>query len=347
MTAEIRPWLEQLEAAIDLDWERRKLEAWKRVLEFQPVEDRFEANRSHGGREPGDWPPVRMSAALNDPGQMLLQQLGEVYKAACARTLRVPNIRCNYGTGILSSLFGAELFLMDDELNTLPTTRPMTGEGTIARVIAKGVPDPEAGLGGRVFETAAYFREALAPYPKTREAVWIYHPDFQGPIDVAELLWGSELYLAFYEQPERVKALTGLITETYIRMMRRWQALIPPRDPVCSAHWGLLIRGQIMLRDDSIVNLSPEMYAEFVKPYDERLLAEFGGGVMHFCGRGSQHIELMTDSQHLTGVNPSQPHLNDMAAVWRATVGRGKTLACPFHAEALRGLDLRRGVVLT
>ncbi len=33
------------------------------------------------------------------------------------------NIRCNFGTGCLSSLFGAEVFYMDRELNTLDKNR--------------------------------------------------------------------------------------------------------------------------------------------------------------------------------------------------------------------------------
>ena len=348
MAVELAPWLETLENTIDLDWEREKFERWRRVLDFQPVDGAFRvAATAAGGREPGDWPRVSVNQAIADPALMLLQQLRPVYEAACRRSHAALNIRCNYGTGILPSLFGAELFWMDEQLDTLPTTRPLEGEDAIDRLLDSGVPPLENGLGGRVFETAEFFMEALAPYPGIREAVWLYHPDLQGPIDVVELLWGSGMYYAFYEEPEKLKALTALVTETYIRFLRRWLELVKPRaGGEYMAHWGCFFKGQVMLRDDTVVNLSPEMYAEFVRPHDERILEEFGAGAIHFCGKADHLVELMTASPRLTALNLSQPELNDMRKVYRATVERGIVLNCPWREEALAGLDLSRGVVL-
>ncbi len=347
MAIELKRYLEKLEESIDLEWEHKKLVEWKHVLAFEPIEGRFETGASAGKRvEPGEWPQVRVNEAIHDRERMLLQQLREPYRIACGRLYAVPNIRSNYGTGILPTLFGAEMFWMEDDLDTLPTARPLDGDDPIARLLDAGAPDLGAGLGARVFETAEYFQETLAPYPKAREAVWLYHPDLQGPIDVVELLWGSAMFLAFYEAPDRIRAVTELVTETYIRFLTKWLERFPPRDGgEHMAHWGKLFRGQVMLRDDSVVNLSPEMYAEFVKPYDERILAEFGGGGIHFCGKADHCIELMTDSENLTAVNMSQPHLNDVQKVYDATVGKGVVLNCGATDELL-AFDLSRGVIL-
>jgi len=347
-------YLEKLEEAIDLDWERRKLADWKRALEFETMPSgRFEAyGRSADVEpvEPGEWPKVSVNEAVRDHEKMLLQQLGAVYSQTCARSYAVPNIRSNYGTGILCSLFGADVFWMDDELNTLPTNKPLEGgrggDDPIGRLLDAGVPGLDTGFGGRAFETAEYYKETLAPYPKIREAVWIYHPDLQGPIDIVELLWGSAMFLAFYSEPEKVKIFTQLVTETYIKYLTRWFEIVPERDEVYFAHWGNFFKGHVMLRDDSIVNLSPQMYAEFVKPYDERVLGEFGGGGIHFCGKADHCIDTMTDSEHLTAVNMSQPHLNDMRRIHEATVGRGVVLNCHYDEESMAGLDLSKGVTL-
>jgi hypothetical protein len=88
------------------------------------------------------------------------------------------------------------------------------------------------------------------------------------------------------------------------------------------------------------------MYAAFVKPRDEYLLGRYGGGAIHFCGKGDHCIELMTDSPNLTAVNMSQPHLNDMRRIHAATVGRGKLLDCHYDEGSMAGLDLSRGVTL-
>lgn len=345
MNETAKPWLETLERAIDLDWERQKLRIWKHVLDFRPVEDCFEVYRAAEGHKPGDWPSIRINQAIADPARMLLRELGGVYGVVCQRAYHVPNIRSNYGTCILPSLFGAETFWMEDSQDTLPTNKPL-GEAVIDRLLDAGVPDLNKGFGRQVFETAEYFQEALKPYPKLREAVWIYHPDLQGPIDVVELLWGSEMFYAFYDQPEKVKAITELVTETYIRFMKRWRQVVPPRDNAYSAHWGRLWKGQVLLRDDSIVNLSSEMYEEFVKPYDERILQEFEGGGIHFCGHVDHCIDSLTESNWLTAVNPSQPHLNDMRKIHAASVGKGIILDCP-KSSRLNGLDATRGVVFS
>jgi hypothetical protein len=345
MNSDVAPWLEKLEEAIDLDWERCKLLAWKDVLDFKPVNGCFEVYRSVGGRKPGEWPAIPINKAIEDPAQMLLRELRAVYDVVCQRTYHIPNIRCNYGTCILPSLFGAETFWMDEQLDTLPTNKPM-GEAAIDRLLDAGIPDLNNGFGRRVFETAEYFKETLKPYPRIAEVVWIYHPDLQGPIDVVELLWGSDMFYAFYDQPQKVKAITDLVTRTYLRFLKRWMEVVPPRDNVYSAHWGRLWRGQVVLRDDSIVNLSNEMYEQFVKPYDERILEEFGGGAIHFCGHVDHCIDSLTESSWLTAINPSQPHLNDMRKIHAASVGKGIILDCP-NSRHLAGLDLTRGVVLS
>ncbi|HOX08154.1 MAG TPA: hypothetical protein PK280_17290 [Planctomycetota bacterium] len=346
--AEVRRLLETLEAACDLDWEREKLARWRRFLALERCPGGFRSAASPlGGRPAAAWPKIRLNDALRDERLMLLHQLGDEAGVLHARNQRVPNIRCNYGTGILSSLFGAELFWMPEELDTLPTTRALAGADPIGALLSAGEPDLDSGWGKRVFATAEFFKAALAPYPKLAEVVWIYHPDLQGPVDIAELLLGEHLLLGFYDRPEEVRAVLELITRTYIRFMKRWFALVPPRSARDSAHWGRLIPGQIMLRGDSLVNLSPEVYDEFVRPCDERILAEFGGGGMHYCGKADHCLERMTSGPLMRHVNSSQPDLNDPEKLLEFTVGRGRILDVPARHEALFAGRLDRGVLLS
>jgi hypothetical protein len=82
-------------------------------------------------------------------------------------------------------------------------------------------------------------------------------------------------------------------------------------------------KGNIMLRTDSGMNLSPAMYDEFIRPYEQRCLDACGGGAIHYCGRGDHFIASMTSQRGLTGINLSQPHLNDMEVIYCNTVDRG------------------------
>jgi hypothetical protein len=131
-----------------------------------------------------------------------------------------------------------------------------------------------------------------------------------------------------------------------VRFLSRWLEVVPARDPGFSAHWGLLLRGQVVLRDDSLMNLSPETHVEFVKPFDERILERFGGGMIHFCGKADHCIERMTDSANLRGVDVSQPHLNDLDRCLAATVRRGINLYVGGNPELLQQRDFPSGVVL-
>jgi hypothetical protein len=189
-----------------------------------------------------------------------------------------------------------------------------------------------------------YFVELFANYPNVSKYVHIYHPDLQGPMDICELLWGSDLFIDLIDTPDLVHSLLELITETYIRFMREWEQLVPPRDPY-SPHWGMMHRGRIMIRDDSAMNLSPEMFDEFIKPYDQLLLSEFGGGAIHFCGKGDHYIESLAHMTGVYAVNMSQPECNDMERIFRNTIDKGIMLiglrSDAVEAAISQGRDLR------
>ena len=83
---------------------------------------------------------------------------------------------------------------------------------------------------------------------------------------------------------------------------------------------------KIVLRDDSAMNLSPELVEEFILPHDGRLLEEFGGGAVHFCGRGDHYIERLSQMRGLHAVNMSQPECNDLGTILEHTAGKGINL---------------------
>ncbi|MFH1730370.1 MAG: hypothetical protein ABIF82_01815, partial [Planctomycetota bacterium] len=93
------------------------------------------------------------------------------------------------------------------------------------------------------------------------------------------------------------------------------------------------------------MNFSPAMFDEFIRPYDQRLLDEFGGGAIHFCGRGDHYIESMCRMRGMHAIAMSQPGYNDMEAIYRSTVDRGIKLIGLQRDAALAaqvaGRDLR------
>jgi hypothetical protein len=68
---------------------------------------------------------VLVNDALEDCEAMALQQLEQCSKTLAEGSGALLAVRCNYGTAILPSLFGGELFLMDRDIDTLPACRPL------------------------------------------------------------------------------------------------------------------------------------------------------------------------------------------------------------------------------
>ncbi len=317
--------LDDLEARIVPEEEERILKEWIDFSDGRFKADIFSPRRSRPAPPALEWPHVTVNAALDDFDAMALQQFGQCSQQLADAGGSLLCVRCNYGTGILPSLFGVEPFVMDEELDTLPTCRPLPGVEAIKSVLDRGMPDLSGGCGGKVMEMGVEFAAIARVYPNIGRHVHVYHPDMQGPMDVVELLWGSSLFYALYDAPDLVHDLLGLVTDTYVAFMREWEEIVP-RPDAYAPHWGLLHKGRIMLRDDSAMNLSPEMFDEFVRPYDQCLLDEFGGGAIHFCGRGDHYVESMSRMRGLHAVNLSQPECNDMDAIFAHTVDRGINL---------------------
>lgn len=323
---DLRPYLDDLEQRVNHEAEEALLASWRGFQDGRFTGDIFSPKRPAPAPSNLTWPKVPVNTALEDDDQMALQQFGACSAALAAGSGAMLNVRCNYGSSILPSLFDAEIFLMDHEHDTLPTTKPIPGglDG-IHKLLDAGIPDLNRGFGERVFTMGHYFQELLAPYPNLRRHVAIYHPDLQGPMDVCEVLCGSDIFLYLVDEPDLMHDLLDLVTEAYAAFMRRWRKIVPHTGHE-ARHWGFLHRGAIMLRDDSAMNLSPDMFMEFIFPYNQRLFDLFGGGGDHFCGRGDHFIPHLKNLVGLCGIAMSQPEYNDMEKIFANTVDCGLNL---------------------
>lgn len=314
--------LDDIEARIDPETEEDYLGQWRDFLYNRFEGDIFTPVRKKCSAPLVDIPTIdNINDAIESYDNMLRHQLQGVSYALGSKRGNLC-VRANYGTGILSSLFGSEIFVMPRETNTLPTTRAFNDTEIIRAKVEAGMPDLMSGFGRQVFEFGELCAEVFENYPKIKKYVNVYHPDLQGPLDICELLWGGEIFYAMYDEPELVHAMLRLVTDTYTAFIEKWFGMFPPSDEM-NLHWAFLWhRGAIMLRNDSAMNLQPDFYREFAMPYDGELLGKYGGAV-HFCGRGDHYIESLGSLPGLYGVQMSQPQYNDMEIIYKNTVDRG------------------------
>ena len=340
-TIDLRPYLEDLERRICPEEETRLEQEWIQFADGNCRQEVFVPRRKPS--QPSlSWPHVMINDALESYDLMILQQL-----SGCSENLRLGggellSVRANYGTGIIPTMLGAEYFPMPYETDTLPTARPFAGgKEELFRVMAEYRPDYKRGLAGRVFEMAERYLEVTRDYPNISRFVNFYDPDLQGPLALAEMTWGSDIYVDMYEAQEEVEEALDFFTDIYLDFTGKWKDLCPDFDGEHAVEWGMLHRGGTMIRNDAAMNISGDMYAEFVRPRDQRILDAFGGCI-HFCGRGHHYIEKLSEIRGLSGINMSQPEWNDMEIIYKNTVDKGLCILGMPEAEVRRALAAGR-----
>ena len=316
--------LEDIERRIDPEVEDDYYAQWKDFWYGERKELLFMPKRKKTSAPGTELRQIHINDALHDFEQMLISELVAVSHKLSKGTDAL-GVRANYGTGIMTTLFGAELFEMPRSTNTLPTTKSWDDSDRIRNVMEKGIPDLYGGLGEKVLSFGEMCAEIFEKYPKIKKYVSIYHPDTQGPLDIAELLWGGEMFYEMYDDPDFVHSVLRNVTDTYKAFMDKWYSIVPMREEL-SVHWGIFFRGGVLLRLDSAMNLSCDFYNEFSKPYDSELFDYYGGGCLHFCGKGDHYVSSLCEIEKLYGINMSQPHLNDMSKIFDAISAKNKRL---------------------
>jgi hypothetical protein len=318
----IKTYLDDIESRLIPEQEETILGQWRVFARGEWQESFFSPVREKVAPSKLEWPDININDAIENDELMLVDQFKQVSNTLAAGYGRLLTVRSNFGVGILPSLFGSEKFIMPYEHNTLPNVRPMAGGlRDIDRIIAEDVPDLATGFGHDVFRLGELYEDIYAKYPKIAAYVRTDHPDSQGPMDVCELLWGSGIFTALYDTPDRVHGLLRKVTDTYKTFLGKWFAQNPNKDEL-HAYFGSAHLGAICVRDDSAMNIGPDMCKEFIFPYDQEVLSHFGGGAIHFCGKGDHYVQFFSEMEGLKAINMSQPEYNDMESIYSSTVDK-------------------------
>jgi uroporphyrinogen-III decarboxylase len=180
--------------------------------------------------------------------------------------------------------FGSPIRYYEDQV---PDTAPILTDDKKNLLFDKGLPDPLSGFMEMNLQYYEYFQQRAKTctfYDKPITSVIPAAVGTDGPLTIATNLRGAtELFRDFYEDPNYVHALLNYITEATIQRLKVvWRIIGRPEK---QDGWGFA--------DDSIQNISTEMYREFVLPYHRKLIEALGGkgpyGI-HLCGNASRHF---------------------------------------------------------
>jgi uroporphyrinogen-III decarboxylase len=210
----------------------------------------------------------------------------------------VPYLMPWFGTGVLASGFGCEIMLQPGPGNDPAVAGPCIKSP--ADVIHLKIPDPcEDGWMPRVLEAIDYAR-AHSDLP-------VGLTDMQGPLDTVGQMCGQEqLFMWMYEEPQMIHDLFDIVTEAFIEWVKVQKKHIG--EPLDRSN-GLQGVGAspigVWESDDDMVMIGPRQYREFVVPYVSRIFETFGGGSLHFCGKGYQHLGNIIEVKGVRVVNNS------------------------------------------
>ncbi len=227
-----------------------------------------------------------------------------------------PCIRPNMGVGVCATVFGCVQTIFPDKMPWV--TRRVTWE------VLDDFDAETAPLGAQMelaLERTRFLRAHLEG-----SGVTPYCFDTQGPFDLAHLVVGDALFYALYDAPERVHRLLDQCVRLIVRVTNLYkEAAAEPREG--GRHSGALaMRGGIRVCEDTSTLLNAAQIAEFVTPYTNRLLAAFGGGWVHYCGRNDALYRAVIDEMpQAYALNFGNPEKHDLAAVLDDLLRRGKT----------------------
>lgn len=264
------------------------------------------------------FPCIPFTQVYNSPEKMLYNELvtigNNVYNSVMIQDDYPLQIRPNYGIGIISSLFGAQIKVSDE---TTPWVSHINDEHEFRKIISRGVPDLKSELAERVRETYQVFTELLRPYPKCSKAIRMTQPDMQGPFCNLQILRGENLFYDLYDDPDMVHEALDVITDTMIAFQKSLPVLNDRAGD--DSHYILLgiYRGGFLLKLDSeTAMISEDMYQEFCLPYNKRILDAVGGGSAHFCGGGKKWPSRLLPTENIASLNFGNPEMQDVLTDW-------------------------------
>jgi len=207
----------------------------------------------------------------------------------------------HFGTGPLATAFGSQMILRE---GMQPAFEPVVHTPEEAMRLKK--PDLfKDGVLPQILERIKYYNEA------TQGKIILTPCDAAGPWSIATSIWHYEDMLeAIYTAPQAVHRLLDMVTECLIEWWNIQETYIGRWGRSHSSSSVFSPRG-VMIGDDCLVTVSPQIWEEFFMPYNNRLSREYGNFITyHCCMRYDTHFESIIKTDGFAGFD-AMPDYND------------------------------------
>ncbi len=287
----------------------------------------------------GDDPDIIPDDFYTKPESILQYQMDKIesHFTNVPEDAYIPFLHPWYGTGVLASAFGIDIICN-------PKADPAVDISSMQHpeeIDSLKIPIPgESGAMKIVTRMIDHFME--------KTDLPVVFTDCQGPLSTAFQVAGyDKLCYWMYEEPVSVHKLMTMVTNALIEWVRFQKERTG--QPLDGSSYPLSVKlpsgfGGVWMSDDDSVIMDDALYNEFVRPYNEKLLAAFGGGCIHYCGNSTQNIENYCNTRGVTAINNfTLDNMESAGKIRRALRDKGITyMACDFIPSEDRMEDYYR-----
>lgn len=259
-------------------------------------------------------PRYNMKECWYDKEKMLWNALLDMIAVTQSGSDSIPSMRANLGCGIMASVFGCKQLVFEDKMPWV--------QNHLSREEIRNIDISDSTSMGdipRVLEYMEYFVEML----DGRAAV--YCSDVQGPFDTAHLVFGDEIFMALYDEPDFVHGLLDKVTRVYIDVVEAMKRVNGEKPDEAYHYNNLYVVGAgTRTSEDTTTLIAPNQVKDFALPYTDQAFEPFGGGYVHYCGNGENIRPFLMRMDSVRGLNFGDPQKHDMAKVISDIIAVGK-----------------------
>lgn len=235
------------------------------------------------------------SCGCKDKEKSLGWQLGGLQKSIEFKA-DIPNfLEPWYGIGTVASAFGVDYEWAGGQAPAVKAAFQTVDDALIQDV----VPVEQTPIGKHTLEMIEYFLD------KTEGKIPICLTDTQSPMDTASFLVESNnFFMSFFDNPEGLKKLLGVITNLLLDFTKKQveligDALVKPGHGFASSR----SFSGLGMSDDVMTMISDKQYVEFEAPCMTKTGEPFGGAAFHSCGNWSGKIDAVKKIKNLVMVD--------------------------------------------
>jgi len=314
---ELKQLLTHLEDNLSCENTSRIENLHKSSLDFQKI-PRLPVVAGYPYPEDKKFTPFPYSQVFDNPEKMLFNRFVDSSRGSIYLNQQIGDdlpltIRPDYGCVLIASIFGAKVEQVEDNP---PWIRHTDTKISYDQIIQNSSSDFEKGIVPDVVECFKFYLDILKDYPNISKTVNIVLPDLQGPFVNLELIRGPEIFTDLYSHRDLFLEAMAKVTEIQINLARYFSQFISEKIDGYSHQHSFLIKGGILIRDDTSIMVSPEMYREMIASFNEQILQACGGGI-HCCGNFDHIIREFLSLKSIQCFDFGQSELSDIESIYK------------------------------